>query len=167
MIKQIMNMSKDHLSTADPVVSSSCPLSWWSSSGRYIVLGIIGFLILLLFIYVYKMLSSYSRQIKILTDIVTEQQERLNLHSKYIGSGVPVISTNPLPVVDSLTEEDLKLKSSSEQMDEIFLLSGNESQPIVVQNEKQVDDNEKTIEEELEEEIKELEESESVVVNNE
>jgi uncharacterized membrane protein YdfJ with MMPL/SSD domain len=54
----------------------------WAVKAKYVVLGVIILLILCLFIYMYKTLSSYSRHLQNLTKVVSEHEERLNHQSK-------------------------------------------------------------------------------------
>lgn len=140
------------------------PKNWWSTNGRYIILGVITFLVLLLFFYVYKMLKSFSRQLHHLTDIISDQQERLNLHSKLLfNSNVEEIvhqsAENP-----KLSLKDIHLSNCGDKIDQLFHLSDTtEEVPTstipIVEEIPQVD-----IEEEIADEIKELEESAQKII---
>lgn len=148
-----------------------CPTkNWWTSSGRYVVLGVITFLVLLLFFYVYKMLRSFSRQLHNLTDIISDQQERLNLHSKLIFNTEQNVVPSPAQEIPKLCLKDVHLAQSGDKIEQFFHLSNSTiDEPIVdkeddvadnhVFEEKKDDDKEIDIEKEIADEIKELQES--------
>lgn len=159
----------------DAVDIMECPTkNWWTRSGRYVVLGVITFLVLLLFFYVYKMLRSFSRQLHNLTDIISDQQERLNLHSKLIfNTEQTAVVPSPAQEIPKLCLKDVHLARSGDKIDQFFHLSSSTTDDNVFEEEKKdgvvVDDFvlaskkeeeiEIDIEKEIAEEIKELQES--------
>lgn len=153
-----MSTIKDVIDISEPNICIT--KNWWSTNGRYIILGVITFLVLLLFFYVYKMLKSFSRQLHHLTDIISDQQERLNLHSKLlfnsnVEENVYQSTENP-----KLSLKDIHLSNCGDKIDQLFHLSNTiEEVPIV--EELPIVDEIPTIdiEDEIADEIKELEES--------
>lgn len=146
-------MVEDNIVTTAPKNLSN----WWSSNGRFIVLGVLALLLLILFIYMYKTLRSYSRQLQNITSVLTEQQERLNTHAKLLGNPNKMSQAD----TNTLSLNDLRLPSNANEIDNIFHLSDNDNavveQPIpIVQSSDKLD---LDIDEELQEEIQELENS--------
>jgi hypothetical protein len=119
------NLPKDVL--VDNSNTTNSKLQWWYYNSRYVILGILVFLVIMLIVYVYKMTRSCSRQLKYLTDIITDQQERLNQHSKLLfGHERHVVNDGESQ--PKLTLKDMQLSSLSDKFDQLFTLS-NQSIP--------------------------------------
>lgn len=154
-----MSSSSTIKDVMDITESNTCvSKNWWLTNGRYVTLGIIAFFVILLFLYVYKMLKSFSRQLHHLTDIISDQQERLNLHSKLLFHP-NIVEENHSDPTPKLSLKDISLSSCGDKIDQLFHLSHEATtapEEIIPVNDKEIPVN---IEEEIADEIKELEAS--------